>query len=501
MQKNTLQHKFPTRFFSAEKVLIASGGVGVAAILVIVGLLLSTLRDDATLAAQRSASNLIQLIEADIRRNTELYDLAIQGVIAAEKIPRAPDLPPETEHALKFARVATTRFMGGLLRLNATGDVIADSAYPVPRQRNFADRDYFLKHRNDTDLGLQIGRPIRGRMNDQDWRITFSRRVSDTKGRFDGIIVGGMRVAYFDQLFAPLQIGAKGAINLLRTDGILMARRGPSGEPVPVGQDFSQYPNFQRILREGEGSFLGQSNLDRQGRFYTFARLGDLPLILVVALSADEAYAQWSRAATVIGAMTLALCLGVIGVVWLMLRELQQRRANERKLTALSLTDGLTGLANRRHLDEVLESQSRLSARNTAPLSLLMIDVDHFKAFNDRYGHRSGDLVLSRLARVIQGVLHRPCDLAARYGGEEFAVVLPDTDAQGAMQVAEGIRAAVEAHPAGAPGETSNTVSIGVASRILAQEISIDQFVKEADDALYAAKRAGRNRVAMAGPA
>ncbi len=499
MLKNNLHHQFPNRLLSAEKVLIASGGAGVLAILVIVGLLLSKLRDDATKAAQRSASNIIQLIEADIRRNAELYELAIQGVIDAEKNQQSPNLPPELQHALKFTRVATTRFMGGLLRLNAAGDVVADSAFMVPRQRNFADRDYFLKHQNDSDLGMHIGRPIKGRMNDQDWRITFSRRVSNAQGHFDGIVVGGMRVAYFDGLFAPLEIGTKGAINLIRPDGILLARRGPHGEHMNLGQDFSEYSNFQRILREGKGSFLGQSNLDGQGRFYTFAQLGDLPLILVVALSTDEAYTQWSSAATAIGTMTLVLCLGVVGVVWLMLRELRQRRGNERMLTTLSLTDGLTGLSNRRHLDEMLESQGRLSARNTEPLSLLMIDVDHFKAFNDLYGHRSGDLVLSRLARVIQGVLQRPSDMAARYGGEEFAVVLPNTDAEGAMRVAEGIRAAVEAHPPGAAGEISNTVSIGVASRVLAHEASIDQFVKEADEALYAAKRAGRNRVTMAG--
>jgi len=498
MLYNALRRIFPHPALSAERILIASGLAAVTTILFIVGLLLHNLHQDATMAAQRSASNIIQLLQADIRRNTELYDLALQGIIDAEKLQSVAGLPPQIQYALRFSRVATTRYMGGLLRLDAAGDLIAESERAVPRKTNFADREYFLQHQQSADPGIHIGRPIRGRINDNGWRITFSRRVSRANGSFDGVVVGGMRLAYFDQLFAPLEIGQHGSINLLRSDGILMARRGPNDQPEATGQDFSQYPNFVRVLREGQGSFLGRSEIDNQGRFFTFAKIGGLPLILVVALSADEVYAQWNQVAMAIGSMTVVLCLGVIGVLFLMLRELRQRRANEALLTGLALTDGLTGLANRRHLEEVLARQGKLSARHGQPLSLLMIDVDHFKTFNDRYGHRSGDQVLMRLAGVIRSVLRRPSDLAARYGGEEFAVVLPNTDAGGARKVAESIRAAVQAQPPGAANEDGNTVSIGVVSRVLPQDASVDQFVMDADAALYAAKRAGRNRVEIA---
>ena len=131
-------------------------------------------------------------------------------------------------------------------------------------------------------------------------------------------------------------------------------------------------------------------------------------------------------------------------------------------------------------------------------MSLAIIDIDHFKGFNDRHGHQVGDKVLRTIAVTIAGVCRRPADFAARYGGEEFAVILADTDPAGALSVGEAIRAAVEElEPArdGSANNTSLTVSVGVATFDHGEAEDEESLLRHADDALFAAKRAGRNRV------
>lgn len=183
-------------------------------------------------------------------------------------------------------------------------------------------------------------------------------------------------------------------------------------------------------------------------------------------------------------------------------RELQVANA---QLAHLSETDPLTGLNNRRKLESGLEEEWRRHRWARRPLSAIMLDVDHFKAFNDAYGHRAGDECLRRVGSVIVDCLRRSGDLAARYGGEEFIVILPETDAEGAAAAAEAIRAAVQAAAIPHAGATADvvTVSIGAATaRFDGDDANrggapqtAESLVDTADRALYAAKRAGRNRV------
>jgi diguanylate cyclase (GGDEF)-like protein/PAS domain S-box-containing protein len=209
--------------------------------------------------------------------------------------------------------------------------------------------------------------------------------------------------------------------------------------------------------------------------------------------------------------------IGIIGA----LRDATARKVAEialenanRHLAALAKSDGLTGLANRRHFDEVLDQELRRAQRVGAPLALIMLDVDRFKLFNDRYGHPAGDSCLRMIADAVVESLQRPADLAARYGGEELAVVLPDTDAEGAYQVAERIadalRSAAITHADGVGGVV--TVSIGIAiyrpdaAPDIPEPTAHDQvggegaatLIGTADRALYAAKSAGRARIEMA---
>lgn len=169
-----------------------------------------------------------------------------------------------------------------------------------------------------------------------------------------------------------------------------------------------------------------------------------------------------------------------------------------RKLSLLADTDPLTGLANRRRFDDALQHELSRLRRSNAPLSLLMIDVDHFKAFNDTYGHLCGDQCLRHVGTVVSEILGRSPDVAARYGGEEFCGILPETDFHGALTVAERVRTQVAMlHINHAVSETARhvTVSIGLATVNCAEVESPFEVVRRADECLYEAKRAGRNCV------
>jgi two-component system chemotaxis family response regulator WspR len=169
-------------------------------------------------------------------------------------------------------------------------------------------------------------------------------------------------------------------------------------------------------------------------------------------------------------------------------------------LQRLMNSDGLTGLSNRRHFDEYLELEWRRSIREQTQLSLLMIDVDYFKAYNDAFGHLEGDEALRQVAKAIRANSSRPSDLPARYGGEEFALVLPNTSPGGARLLAEKLRQTIAGMniPHVAPSQGSSlTVSIGLATVVPQVGSHSRQLIQTADQGLYAAKHNGRNQVAV----
>jgi diguanylate cyclase (GGDEF)-like protein len=223
--------------------------------------------------------------------------------------------------------------------------------------------------------------------------------------------------------------------------------------------------------------------------------------------------ARVSVGTVAVGAVLVVLMLSLVHT-WRMrvIRELQAdlmrvvRERTEaledanRKLAQMSYVDAVTEVSNRRSFEEELTMEWRRSARTKSRLSLLMADIDGFKAFNDALGHQAGDEALKKVAAVIDLSVRRAGDIVARYGGEEFAVLLPDTDTGGAAALAERVRLAIEErniwHPATPRGRL--TVSIGVATMI-GDEGESSALVKAADAALYQAKRDGRNLVRVAG--
>ncbi|MCF8106477.1 MAG: GGDEF domain-containing protein [Desulfohalobiaceae bacterium] len=167
-------------------------------------------------------------------------------------------------------------------------------------------------------------------------------------------------------------------------------------------------------------------------------------------------------------------------------------------LSKMSYVDGLTAIANRRRFNECIETEWNRDQRTKNPLALMILDLDHFKQFNDNYGHGAGDDCLIKCAQVMVQSIKRPADLAARYGGEEFAILLPETELSGAMQVASDVQAGISdlaiKHEY-SPTSSIVTVSIGVAVMVPSPHSTYQELIEAADAQLYAAKNAGRNQI------
>ncbi len=183
-------------------------------------------------------------------------------------------------------------------------------------------------------------------------------------------------------------------------------------------------------------------------------------------------------------------------------KEIENRKKVESQLRAMSKLDGLTGLANRRHFDEVLEQELQRSARNEMPLALCLIDIDFFKAYNDTYGHLEGDVCLKTLSKLLQDSVHRSGELAARFGGEEFALIMPNTTAEQAEKLVNSLRnqlleLQIPHSQTGLQELGCVTFSAGIASLVPNLPVKVEPIIRLADNALYDAKAQGRNRVVV----
>ncbi len=492
--------------------LSVAGALVAGMILLLGGLALYDGRRDVWRQAERSASNLGTALERDIARNIAIYDLSLQGALDVLRLPGIETVDPSIRHAAIFDRAATADYLGSILVLDAAGDIKFDSTSVIPHSLNLADRDYFQVHRDKADAGLFVSQPFRSRLRSGDSSMAITRRITGPDGSFQGVVVGSIRLAYFQALFDTLELGEGGSVTLLRTDGRIVARQ-PPGELETI-LTLGRSEPLRRAQVAPTGQFVAPSSLDGVERLFTYRRIADYPLLVVVALSVEKIYAPWLARAVLIGSLMLLLAIAVTLLSQLFRRELKRRITAETALveaaghlSVMAATDSLTGLANRRQFDQELAREATRAARDGASLSMVMIDADGFKAFNDRYGHPEGDRVLRTIAGCIRGVVQRQTDMAARYGGEEFAVLLPGTDLADAATLAERIRTAVRALDLeNAQGPTGRvTVSAGVATiaphRGEPPSAAASSLVRRADAALFDAKRAGRDRLAVDGQA
>ncbi|MDH2384920.1 sensor domain-containing diguanylate cyclase [Bradyrhizobium sp. CER78] len=473
---------------SAKLLVVASVATVLGFSAVCAGVMFDMRRGEEQLA-RRTLENLASGIEADISRNIELYDLSLRAVASNLEMPEIRNVSKELRQLILFDHAATAKHFGAIQVFDSKGDLTIDAASLDPQPENRSDEEYFTVQRDRPDTGLYISRPM---LHRGAYAIVLSRRIVGEDGRFLGVVVGSIRFSYFHDLFGRLNLVPGDTITVLRNDRTIIMRT-PFDLDV-IGKNLADQLEWKSENLKIGGAFSGKGPVDDTARLYV-RRSGSGPLYVVVGKPLEAVFNLWRTEAIRIGAIMGFLILFVLSAALVLAREIVRRGDAEDRLEEMATTDALTGLKNRRKFDAEIDREWRRASRYGQPVALLMIDADHFKAYNDTYGHQAGDQVLVGIAICISDAVRRAGDCPARFGGEEFAVLLPNMTALEAFNLAETIRGKVQQW---CEGELITTVSIGVASmRPLAGQQWSD-LIEAADKALYAAKANGRNQSVLA---
>lgn len=580
--------------------------------------------------AEVDLANLARSLTQHVEDTIELADATLTGLVG--RLEANGTNPAAIAGIQRFIDLHKTTLgrIHGLFVYDETGRWLATTESVNTSGLNNSDRAYFEHHRAVDDGRLLLGRPIKSRASGQ-WIITISRRFNHPDGAFAGVVLASIDAAYFTDFYRRFDIGPNGAITLLNTDGILLARSPDDG--TYVGRDMSRTQLLaHKVSRAATGVYYFSSPLDGRERLSVYRVSQRFPVIVLAALAKEDLLAGWGRRALVRFGFVLGLTIliGLIGVylvrqllarqrmaaalvakesdfrllaeessdmvtridaegfvryaspsaarvlgwtsdqlvgkpalagihsddlprvrqtiaamqggeiqearilyrnrhrkrseIWIetalrvtrradtgaidgvvaLSRDMTEHKDLQAKLAILAASDGLTGLANRRHFDERLDQEWNRARREGAALSLLLIDIDHFKQINDRHGHQEGDSCLRAIAGIIAKHGTRPADLASRYGGEEFALLLPNTNAGGCELIGTRICDAIRTFEPMSDGQASVwrvTASVGGATCWPNTGIatSLSSLIEAADRALYSAKNEGRDRFVMAG--
>ncbi|MDR9754365.1 diguanylate cyclase [Pseudomonas sp. SZMC_28357] len=454
--------------------------------------------------AQVSSLNLTQAMAQQAEDTFTQADLVLMGLVDWIENDGYGAAQKERLRKLFARRVQAVAPLHGLFLFDSSGRWVVTSSPDLSHGDGVADREYFKFHQQNQSLIAHIGPAIRSRMNGE-WIIPVSRRLNDHEGNFEGVVMAGIKMSYFDAFFKSFSIDDNGAMFLALADGTLLARR-PYDESL-IGSSVAKGEIFQTFLPNSPaGTAMIESVVDGVLRLYGYRQLRTYPLVVAAASSRDAILSKWygnAYQSSVIVALVV-LGVGLFGWVFIhLVRDGERIEADLRKaqqaLMLIATQDSLTTLGNRRLFERTLQIEFGRGARQSTPLSLIMLDIDFFKSFNDTYGHVAGDRCLAEVAHAVKSCCHRQSDLAVRYGGEEFAVLLPDTDLQGAIAIAEQIRHAVRGRNITHLASTSGyvTVSLGCYTFVPHGRDSAELFIQRADAALYQAKKTGRNRVAV----
>lgn len=452
--------------------------------------------------ARISAANLARATEQHAEGALRQVDSMLGGITERIEGDGLDHLNAERLHGLLKRQVGLLPQLHGLFIYGADGTWLVTDKDQVPPGANNADREYFAWHRDHTDSGVHIGPVIISRSTGESV-IPVSRRINYPDGTFAGVFLATLRLSYFRNFYASFEIDEHGVFLLLLADGTLLTRR-PALAPGMTVNPRKNPVITDYLLHANSGTAEFDSPIDGERRLYGFRRVTAYPLVVEVALSRRAALQAWKVDVfkTLLVLSVLGCGIGLFGAA--LMREFKQRMAVEQALRSaqeslnqMAFHDGLTGLANRRKLDIALIDELSRARRLNYPVAMLMLDLDRFKLFNDRYGHPAGDECLKAVAGVLSATVRRTSDLAVRYGGEELALLLPNTPFEGACKVAddvlEGIRALGIVHHDNDRGIVTASCGVYVCEPAL-QDTSPAAIIKGADALLYAAKHSGRDR-------
>jgi diguanylate cyclase (GGDEF)-like protein len=433
-----------------------------------------TARAQAMHVSEITTSNLARSLAQHAEDTIKQSDTVLLGLI--ERIQVDGTAPAEVQR-LRNLMQGWTRSMEqlqGLFIYDSQGRWVASSNLADPPGINNADREYFRHHLDNPDPGVHVGPVIRSRSTNA-LVIPVSRRLSSADGKFAGVVLA-----------------------------TLLLRR-PFDENV-IGSSMAKGRIFSEMLpQSNHGTLMQRSLVDDVERMYSYQALRNYPLVLETAESKASLLANWyenllrSAVFVLVVGIALGLCaMTLIRQIRHGLRTEAELRNAHAALQKLAMQDGLTGLANRRQLDAALPDEIGRARRNARPLGVIMLDIDHFKRFNDLYGHPAGDECIKAVGQAVLSCVGRSGDLVVRYGGEEILVLLPESDEAGAWQVAEKVLLAVRALAIAHAGSDLGIVTISAGVHVWRNsdpDVRAQSLVEAADQALYRAKSSGRNRV------
>jgi diguanylate cyclase (GGDEF)-like protein len=358
-----------------------------------------------------------------------------------------------------------------------------------------ADRDFFKAYRQSPSSKMMIGAP--GRTPGTNQLAVPVVSALDRPLHGISMVYAAIEIKHLSGMYEDIRFKPNGTVALLRDDGVVLVR-APFVEQY-VGKSIADGYDYLRHIKSGQsGMYMsGNSALDGLERLVSFNRLGHYPLTVIVSAGGEDTFRAWkeTRRLTIITGLLISslLLAGALGGFYV-LGVVQQ---SEITLRRLALSDALTGWLNRHAFDDAAQREFTLAGRQSRQLTVMSLDIDHFKQVNDTFGHGAGDVVLRTLSRL-WGKNLRSSDIRGRLGGEEFAVIMPDTGPDQAEAIArrllEETRALVIEVDA---AMIQVTLSIGLAT-LSPFDFTFDDLLRRSDDALYSAKRSGRDQVVVA---
>lgn len=390
----------------------------------------------------------------------------------------------------KFSFFKRDDVFGLLFYVDKNGQIVAQDSDGVLPQTNVLDRHYFEVLKSDPHRRFSIGHLVTARVSgNKVFHIAVP--LLDQQGRFSGLILQQIKADDFKNiiLMTQAQVG-ENLVSYLPKEPVTFAY--PDTDTVlSISQEIS-HSDISADSRGGRLFGKGQSEV-----YLGYMTSRNFGLITVSLLPASVVFSEFLQEQKTLLVYALFASMSVLVMFVLLYRNYNMLCIAQ----ASSVHDQLTGLFNRRGLDEQLPELMRQAARDNQSISVLFVDIDHFKRFNDTHGHEAGDQVLVNLSRLISGTLKRPMDLACRWGGEEFVVVLPSTDKKGAIYLAEKLMKSAREMSVGAPVLSDNnlTVSIGLTCLLVTPKNLDEDLVDQADKAMYMAKNLGRDRLVVFG--
>ena len=486
-------------FFRHFSLATLATGCVVLACLAILTIQLSTLwraREVRLHDARDAAANVSQAVAQHAYDTLKEVDTLLLGLVEHGALPGTAGFDHSRMQALLRSRVAELPQLQAIIVFADDGRPLLNSGTTIPVNLDNPDNAYLHYHRLHNDLQPYLGTGA-GRLAHSEWIMAVSRRINLPDGSFGGVVLATIRLDYFRKFYEDFSIGEQGTI-LMKHDDARLVLKIPYDGGVP---EVAEMPF--RLYSQGLGG---------RATIISCRKISAYPLVVLTVLSQDEVLSGWRNDAYLHLAALSALILLIGFFGRRLLSQLHSRliieerfkassdelKVSNQRLSNLALHDGLTGLANRRSFDEALTVEFSRAQRAGNSLGLVMVDVDFFKQYNDIYGHVAGDECLKKIARVVATGMRRAGDMAARYGGEEMVLLLPGSDIDGAVSLAESLRRGIEnagiAH-AGSPLRKV-TVSIGVAVfPLIKMEMLATTLLNAADHALYQAKASGRNNV------